>query len=65
MKTDFDIRELNEEIIDIYIEPHESRIVEDPPFLNMTALNFTWEPFSYDLDELIIKLTFNDYVYIS
>ena len=47
MRTDFDLKLIDDKVLDVYIEPAENRDLLDPTFDNST-LDLSWMAHSYE-----------------
>ena len=46
MRTDFDLTQIDEEVLDVYVEPADERHLNDPTF-DPESIETTWKPHSF------------------
>ena len=59
MKTDFDLSQIDDKVLDVYIEPALNRHIEDQTF-DPSSIELTWVPHSFIDQDLVINVTFKD-----
>ena len=59
MKTDIDLKFINETVLDVYVKPALNRHLTDPTFDN-SSLEITWIPHSFTEYELVLNVTFKN-----
>lgn len=62
MFTDFDLSQINKNSLDIYVEPAENRHLEstDGETFDISSLNLTWAPSSFEGKDLVINVKFKN-----
>lgn len=73
METSFDLGLINQDVVDIFVEPAQDRHLEEVEEgdrrrlegFDMNSLNLTWEVDKFEEKELVFNVSFNDPVSVS